>query len=40
MSGLPSDLSLEMKAHGFAAAQRAAAAPELFKPIFSPDAFK
>ena len=38
MSELPSDLSLEMKAHRFAVAQRAAAAPEMFEPIFSPDA--
>ena len=40
MTKLPSDLSLEMKAHGLATAQRAAAAGESFEPIFSPDAFK
>ena len=37
---LPSDLSLEMKGHGFAATQRTAAAGESFEPIFSPDTFK
>ena len=40
MTELPSDLSLEMKAYGLAATQRAAAAGESFEPIFLPDTFK